>query len=87
MATPASDPAATYAYDHSETEWYIEANGVKTLMAKLLKDIVVSKPEDPILCVRPACLRTGRLRTPRYHVDARGRLRYSNLGRVGLARR
>ena len=55
MAHPASDPAGVYSYDHEDTKQYIERNGVKTLMAMLLKDVVVEKPEDPISFMIKKC--------------------------------
>ncbi len=48
MADPASDPAGVLAYNNEETLGYLESHGVGTLFKMLLKDVIESKPTDPI---------------------------------------
>lgn len=48
MADPGSDPAGVLAYSNEETMAYLESHGVGTLMKLLLKDVIESKPTDPI---------------------------------------
>ena len=48
MADPGSDPAGVLAYNNAETMTYLESHGVGTLMKALLKDVIETKPTDPI---------------------------------------
>ena len=48
MAHPASDPAGVLDYNNDETKEYLESHGVTTLMCSVLKEVVTTKPDDPI---------------------------------------
>jgi hypothetical protein len=48
MADPGSDPAGVLAYNNDETLGYLESHGVGTLFKMLLKDVIETKPTDPI---------------------------------------
>ena len=50
MAASGADPAGVLAYNNDETQQYLEAKGVGTLMCAVLKEVVTTKPEDPIRC-------------------------------------
>ena len=51
MASQGADPAGVLAYNNDDTQAYLEAKGVTTLMCAVLKDVVTTKPDDPISCV------------------------------------
>ena len=48
MAHPASDPAGVLDYNNDETKEYLESKGVTTLMCAVLKEVVTTKPDDPL---------------------------------------
>jgi len=55
MADPGSDPAGVLAYNNDETLGYLESHGVGTLFKMLLKDVIETKPTDPISFMIDKC--------------------------------